>query len=1175
MKEKVWKIVKRYWVTVTFAVLSVVFFMAAAGTGHFAGNVSNVASSAQASLGRRLARLDKYAAQALQLDSAEWMDIKGVKEDMVLYKYDFDTLQAWQNLFPVSNDDVRSRLRYQRISRPEYNIISPLASIGEHWEFVNLGTKWYMARRVDDGDSKSVIAGLEICSVDGNGNYCSVNPHLHIPDHYSLSPITGNVGNEVSLDGKPIFLITETTSDVSLIPANSPLRWAGLLCFVIALISFYAKKRGPWTLAGTLLLLTGAYLLAFNWGLQMRTTSMIFSPSIYAGGTVWSSFGALAALNIYIFLCILCLFLYRRKWLRLALSGQGRRRKVLYGTVCIALFLALSAYIIISLRNLVLNSGISLTLQWFRSGIGYTICTLAIYTCLLGALLMLLQMAAPAIKLLTGLRINAFSYRSVSIAAVLFAATLFTLSTQLGFQKEESRARVWAYRLSAPRDLALELSLRSMEPSIAEDGMIARLASVNDGGNIITNRIKENYLYRSLGDYDINVEMCSNEDIECLMLFSKRLGDGTPIAPDSRFMCIYNNNGKASYAGMFTYVDPVTGGLIRLLLDIDSKSNREDNGYNSIFKELSGPGNSVKIPDNYSYAKYIDKKLVSYKGTYGYPTLLSEKYLTYLDRNRRFFRSPKSIHFINKTDENEVIIISRAKRSLLQALSAVLTILAFVFVFLLPLAYRHRRIVDTRRTFKKRITAAFIVAISAALVSVAAVSIKFVFDRNASDSYNMMTSKISTIQTLIETEARDAEDYAALVNQEFRNRLLDIASTTKSDLSLYSADGMVFISTVSDVFEQSLLSPRIYGNAYDGIVNKHQRVGIYRESIDGHKYYAMYAPIFNQDDRMVAIVSSPYTDHNNVMREAVPHAILMLILVLTLLVVFTTAARRVVDRLLDPLTEIGRKMSAVSTSGLEYIHYDHDDEITSLIDSYNRMVGDLEESTRILAETERDKAWSEMARQVAHEIKNPLTPMKLTIQRLIRMKERGDGTFDERFGELSGVILEQIDILTETANEFSTFAKLYSEEPVDIDLDQMLQEQISLFDNRENVKISYIGRRDSVVNGPKPQIIRVFVNLISNAIQAVDGRDGAAINVLLRTAQKDGFYEIVVEDNGSGVSEENIGRLFTPNFTTKSSGTGLGLAISRNIIKKCGGEISYRRSYTLGGAAFTVLLPVR
>ena len=238
-----------------------------------------------------------------------------------------------------------------------------------------------------------------------------------------------------------------------------------------------------------------------------------------------------------------------------------------------------------------------------------------------------------------------------------------------------------------------------------------------------------------------------------------------------------------------------------------------------------------------------------------------------------------------------------------------------------------------------------------------------------------------------------------------------------------------------------------------------------------------------------------------------------------------------------------------------------------------------------------------MARQVAHEIKNPLTPIKLQIQRVIRLRDRQAPDWEEKFDQIAPVILDSIDTLTDTANEFSTFAKLYNEPHVLIDIDRLISDEISLFDEKDNISFQYFGLQGAEVMGPKPQLTRVIVNLLTNAVQAIENAHNEAMEaarggqvlsgdgisassgamgrifVALRNSTRNGFYDIVVEDNGPGVRDENRSRLFTPNFTTKSGGTGLGLAICRNILERCGGEISYSKSFTLGGACFTVRLP--
>ena len=153
-----------------------------------------------------------------------------------------------------------------------------------------------------------------------------------------------------------------------------------------------------------------------------------------------------------------------------------------------------------------------------------------------------------------------------------------------------------------------------------------------------------------------------------------------------------------------------------------------------------------------------------------------------------------------------------------------------------------------------------------------------------------------------------------------------------------------------------------------------------------------------------------------------------------------------------------------------------------------------------------------------------------------------------------------------------------------MDLDKILQDQLLIFDNKENVRISYMGMPEAYIMAPKPQLIRVFVNLITNAVQAVENQQKEAIEegrepvqgrvlICLRNSTKEGYYDVVFDENCPGVPDENLHKLFTPNFTTKSGGTGLGLAICRNIIEKCEGEIHYQRSFALGGASFIVTLP--
>ena len=199
--------------------------------------------------------------------------------------------------------------------------------------------------------------------------------------------------------------------------------------------------------------------------------------------------------------------------------------------------------------------------------------------------------------------------------------------------------------------------------------------------------------------------------------------------------------------------------------------------------------------------------------------------------------------------------------------------------------------------------------------------------------------------------------------------------------------------------------------------------------------------------------------------------------------------------------------------------------------------------------------------------------MKLSIQRLQRLKAKGAENWPQIFDEVSEQLIEQTDMLSATASDFSAFAKLYEEEPVGINLGSFIEQQIDSYNGINNIKINYLGLDGAVIIGPKPQLTRVIINLINNSIQALEKTEGGKILVSVRNSDEHGFYDILVEDNGPGVSQENLDKLFTPNFTTKSSGTGLGLAISKIVLERAGASISYSKSFTLGGACFKIHYP--
>ena len=1182
--------------------LAVLFFALSLIINTESGNSDKVAAKVSQRLEKRMEILAEYMSGALGEGDSQWSEIEDLPEDMVIYRYVYDTLQSWSNQFPVLNDDIGSRLIFYRLSNLRGSMSSPLSEARESPTYINLGSKWYVVYYVTDYVGCKVIGGMEVKDnfySDVNSTENGVNRKLRVPSNYFIMPISYDGGSTVYLDSEPMFkVIAEARPDLPSVDA-SMLRWVALLLFTVAVVLYLSAHRTRRAYFISLAILLAMTFVAYFWGLRLQGSLEIFSPNVYADGHLFYSFGSLLIVNTYIFLYILCTYIVRNVFLKKVLLGGSRFQENLYYAVVVALFVLTAVYIHFSLRSLIMNSNISLELYAWNSISLNTLWVYISYTALFLALLMLIQMLKPGIARYAGWKYNVFSRRFLFVYAGICVLYITFIAGSLGFRKELDRMMVWTNRLAIDRDLGLELQLRSVEKSIANDPLFSTLAVDAANDVIIINRLTENYLNRVSGDYDISVSTFRDSDLrsgpgrrasaammENLDYFNQKLRSGTPISDNSRFFYTYDNTGRSSYTGWFIYYS-YDCGIIRMFIEIESRSSKDGTGYYSILGANSRLGDVV-IPSFYSYAKFISGKLVNYKGTYAYPTVMGDSILEdMLDGGHTHFRAGGYLHFANQVSQDEVIVVSRPVRGIMTYIVTFSYLILIAYAGLLVVTRRRRKKeqVFRKNYFRSRIYTVLFCALFFSLVSIAIVSTTFVYKRNEQNMFNMMSNKITTIQALLESRCMYADSYQDLGTQDFSSYMENVANTTKSDVTLYTPGGKVYRSTTPELFDRMIMGSRMDKDAYYNIKYRSQRFYIHKERLAGHKYYALYSPLFNADGDMVAILSAPYVDTSyDFTRDALFHAATIVNLFFILLSVTLLISTTIVNSMFRPLIEMGKKMNSADLHGLEYIIYKQDDEISGLVDAYNRMVHDLSDSSRQLAQAERDKAWSEMARQVAHEIKNPLTPIKLEIQRLIRLKQKNDPSWNEKFDKVAAVVLEHIDILTDTANEFSTFAKLYSEEPVLLDLDKALRDQLVIFDNKDNIEMSYLGMEHAMVMAPKPQLIRVFVNLMTNAIQAIeiqqkeDAEDGkenreGKIRICLRNSVKDGYYDIVFEDNGPGVSDENLGKLFTPNFTTKSAGTGLGLAICRNIVEKCNGEIVYQKSFTLEGACFTVRLP--
>ncbi|MBP5488496.1 MAG: HAMP domain-containing histidine kinase [Bacteroidales bacterium] len=1098
------------------------------------GDTRREARRVEAALSQRLQGLDAFAERAFEGSPDQWMNLGKLPADMVVYRYVSDRLQSWANQFPVANDDIVRRsysIRYRRRGIAQ----TPFLDLNSYYTYLKLNQQEsYLVKRVDRG-LVSVVVGLKL---DGNDK-------LRLDEGYSIRNLHTPDGTSVSYAGQPVFKVVYESLPVrSKLPTQ--LVWIAFLLFALGII--VRLKSAP-TLRGSLVSI----------GLLLLSTVALAKWYPLTEGEL-SQISVILVINIITFMVALCLFLCRESlW-----AGIKTRAGRVVAVVADALFmLGIFAFSYIELFKVFVYTHISLDLTKLDMLSWESAAVLGTFVLMLSAIILLAVLLTPVLS--RRREVNLLSVPCRVIASLVLALYLVLATTSMGFEREQVIASSWAENLANDRDNAVEEQLKKAENQIAADEVLSRASGSEENTQFARERIIDNYLFRVLSDYDVRVQIGGDSD-------GLGLESGTRIAQNSRFFYAPLSGQRSRYVGAFQYYVEDQG-QNTIYVSIEPKSG---DGGRSLSSVLGLDNKSDEIPWRYSYAKYKGRDRQYLKGSYAYPTRLTEEKLAgFRSLKETEYVSGGYLHFVNQVSEDEIIIISRQYKTVDSNLLALALVTLIFFLFASIFAGKSEgRAALAPNSFKKTITILTTVSLTATMAVLVTFSVTFVFGRNEANARTMMADKTNSIRTMLQAGLRSYSSSDALFSRETLALIRRVSDNSGSDISIFRPDGRILMSTSPELFEKMVLGSRLNENAYYHIMYLSEGYYIQREKYGTRWIYTMYAPVMGSDGNIVAIFASPYMERNyDFQLDAATHTISIVIVFVILLLLSLALISYAVDRTFRPISEMSRKMEAGGVDRLEYISYDRQDEISSLVQSYNRMVTDLTASTKALAQAERDKAWSEMARNVAHEIKNPLTPMRLQIQRIQRLKANGDPSWQTKFDDMATILLDHIDVLTETANQFSDFAKLYSEEPVEIRLDELLRDEVDMYDTRPGVEFEYLGLPDVVIRGPRPQLVRVFVNLLNNAVQACEGISGAKVLVSLRNGSDPGFYEIVFEDNGPGVPEENMPKLFTPKFTTKSSGSGLGLSICKSILERCGAAIAYSRSFKLGGACFTIRYP--
>jgi signal transduction histidine kinase len=477
-------------------------------------------------------------------------------------------------------------------------------------------------------------------------------------------------------------------------------------------------------------------------------------------------------------------------------------------------------------------------------------------------------------------------------------------------------------------------------------------------------------------------------------------------------------------------------------------------------------------------------------------------------------------------------------------------------------------------SFKYRIQVLLVLIVLVSLALFGGGTIYYIKQQFEVKNQENISEKIHSVQIDIESKLSAETNLNKGLNEYVSFILKKSSSVFFTDINFYDINGNLYSSSRSKVFDEGLTSKKINPEAYLQIAILGKSEFIHDERIGKLEYLSAYIPFKNKDGKLLAYLNLPYFAKQSELEKEISGFLVALINIYVLLFALSiVTAIFISNYVTKPLKLIQDKLSKIKLGKTnEPIEWKENDEIGSLVSEYNRMIQELSKSAELLAKSERESAWREMAKQVAHEIKNPLTPMKLSVQHLQITWQDHAPDMDQKMERLTKTIVEQIDTLSSIATAFSNFAKMPKANYEKINIEHVLINSISLFRDYTAIEIVFKNEAslEPIAFADKEQVLRVFNNLIKNAIQSIPENKKGLIEIVLR--YKNNQIEISITDNGSGISDEAVDKIFVPNFTTKTGGMGLGLAMVKNIIESANGRIWFETK-NAQGTTFHISLP--
>lgn len=1092
---------------------------------------------------------------------------------------------------------------------------------------------WYIVFK-KNLNADQVIIGLLPLKYDFNPQSSVLknefNPIYHLPNSdFKISLTSESIKSKaapvLAPNGAVLFFIERVFTENNYSQSNASVLIFIIICVVAGLylhqiaVFIYNKNGILAALIFQLFTIACAFLLLSKgknnfgfWGHK------IFQPQLYSSGF------ALQSLFDLLLICASLVWIFNFWANRLSFVypiGKPKWERLLHQIALTCTVYVFSIFIAYIIKSLVLDSAISFQLFNLLSINGYSFIGLLCVSLLFFAHFLL---SSRITKLIYGISLSTMLFSGVCLSITLLLITAFislpnaeiyiatvlwttawlfiflfiyqdsftlkritnlvivvglycVLSTYL-FEtlleiKERNLRQLVAATLLQERDYLTEINFIQTQKAIEKDEEIKNALQKNfESEQLVRDKLIREYLAKYLKKYNASIifnDSLNNGNFDAVLI--QYLNSKTPF---NRLRLVTDSLGFNAYVAILfqAQTNPIAVVLKPRLFE-------SENLYNRLLAD-NYLANKVS-EDGFSFALYNNEKLLVQRGDFSYP-LFWDKALDFKGENERFIDIGDWEHNILKATNQKRVVITVKQESLFEPIALFSYLFTFflleiIILRLLNTGYKlvlkkESLIKPFYQSFKSRLNYAMLFIILCTFLAIGYITIVF-----SSDQYNEFLNEIASMKekAIINSlhfslNNRDITSTNFIYNH-IQNELQKSAFANSADVNFFDTLGNLVYTSHSPLFERGIISKKMNPQAFFNFKNSTQNQLITNETVGSLYYHNVYYRL-QKNNQTLGFISFPYFEQNLIADDEINSFLIALLNVYVFLLIGAATISYLVSKSVTrPLNYIAEKMQIVTLGKQnELIQWNSKDEIGVLVKQYNRMIRELENSAKQLAKTEREGAWREMAKQIAHEIKNPLTPMKLSIQYLQKAIDENNPRVNELAARVTKTIVEQIDNLSAIATSFSSFAKMPKGESEPVELNEMLQGICELFGKEKSVKINFSSSIErALVYADRNQLLSVFNNLVKNGIQAVPEEREPEIAVSI--SEQHEMIQVEVRDNGIGIKEENYSKVFAPNFTTKSSGTGLGLAIALQIIESSGGAIWFESVVDVGTSFFVVL----